>query len=114
MTIKERRKGDMPRMARFIEITISVLAAITSSVAVTAWTLSARLQDFENGIKSNETALVDLNARATQNRTSIQGIESINATQNSQIAVSDARYTDITRRLDSIENKVDRLVDRQR
>lgn len=104
----------MPRTARILEVVISVFASIITSAVIVSWQLSAKLSNYENGIKANGTDIIALDAKSVQNRASIQGIETVNATQAAQIAVTDARYTEISRRLDSLDAKVDRLVERGR
>lgn len=111
---RDRRRGDMPRRDRWLELVVSVGVSIVSSGLAMTWLLSAKLAKFETTLDQQQTALVDLNNRVASNKSSLQGIETVNATQMSQIAVSDARYTDILRRLDSLDLKVDRALDENR
>lgn len=108
---RDRRRGDMPRRDRWVELVVSVGVSILSSALVMTWLLSAKLAKFETTIEQTQKLLVDLDNRVAVNKSAIQGIETVNATQMSQIAVSDARYTDILRRLDSLDAKVDRALD---
>jgi hypothetical protein len=71
------------------------------------------LTEYAGGIKENGRTLQTHDVQIQQLRSAVQSAEAINNTQNSQIAVSDTRNTYVVDRLDSIEKKVDRVIERQ-
>ncbi len=108
-----RRATDMGIKNRLLEVALTGVLSIIASAFVTSWTLSAKLTNFENGIKGNTDSIGVVAQQAVQLRSSIAATEGVNANQSAQIAVADARYGDIVRRLDSIEGKVDSLAGRR-
>lgn len=98
---------------RLIEVGIASIVSILASAFVTSWTLSERLANFENGIKSNTEADLLLARSMDQNRASITAIEGVNSNQNSAIAVSDTRWLEVQRRLGTIEGQMTELLSRR-
>lgn len=97
----------MSRRNRLLEVALSVGASIFSTLVLVTWTLSAKLESFNQNITSNKAMIADQNSK-------LATAEATNASQTAQLAVAQSRYDDIVRRLDSIESKVDRIASRER
>lgn len=104
----------MPRTARLVEVAISVIASIATSAIVVTWKLSATLTGFEASIAEANRRMNAYELQVQSNRSAITASEVVNAKQEAAIAVSDAKYTEVIRRLDSMDSKLDKLTERTR
>lgn len=96
-----REDGARERRARLLEVSISVIASVLTSAVVVAWTISATLARMQSRIDEHSTALADQSLRLNQLRDS-------DTDQGQAIATVEAHYSDILRRLDSIDRKLER------
>ncbi len=86
---------------RWIELAIVTAAsAITSGIAVT-WSLSATLTEIKTKGDAQEKNIVVINS-------TIAAIQSTNNLHSTQIAVTDANYQNILRRLEEINQRLKR------
>jgi mannitol-specific phosphotransferase system IIBC component len=86
--------------SRWLEIALSVGLSITTSAVVVSWTLSAMLADFK----------ATLDAHAHQIAALEQGertLQSDNAAQATSIAVNASQFSEVIRRLDSIDRALE-------
>lgn len=98
---------------RLIEVGLACLVSMIASSFVSAWTLSARLANFESAIKTNADNLAIYSVNQQTNRTAIAAADSVNAQQNASIAVGDARWLEVQRRLGNIETQLVELTRRR-
>lgn len=85
---------------RLIEVFMVAAISIVTSAVTVAWSLSATLESFRNKLDVHDKAL-------DQDSRMIQSIVSTNAEQSTAISVSNAQFTEIQRRLDSIDRKLE-------
>lgn len=87
--------------ARWLEMTIvSSLSIITSAVVVT-WTVSATLAKFEAKLEAHDVRLSSVEQQERQ-------AQADNSAQAAQIAVQSSQWTEVIRRLDAIDKKLER------
>ncbi len=86
-------QGNGDRKGRLIEIAITILCSAIVSAATVAWTLSATLATFNEKIAVN-------NGRLT-------ALESRDLTQIAQLSAQTQANSEILRRLERIEDKID-------
>ena len=93
------RPIDSPR-ARWVEIAVSVAFSITTSAVVVAWTVSATLAKFETKLDGQDVRIgaVELSSRQVLDENSVQ---------TSRIAVQESQWTEVIRRLDAIDRKLE-------
>lgn len=87
--------------SRWLEIAISVGLSIATSATVVSWRISATLATFEAKTVEHDQGIEMLNARVAQ-------VKEENGAQNVQIAVANSQFSEVLRRLDTIERKIDR------
>ena len=87
--------------ARWIEIAVSVGLSIVTSAVVVAWTVSATLATFETKLESQVQEISYIKSQQ-------QIAQSERSAQNSQIQVQASQWTEVVRRLDSIDRKLER------
>lgn len=98
--MRDSEEARKDRRARFIEVLISVAASIFSSAVVVSWTLSASLTRLETRLNDHDREFVGV-------RSQIDGVTQRDITQGQQMAANEARYSDILRRLESIDRKLE-------
>jgi septal ring factor EnvC (AmiA/AmiB activator) len=81
------------KRARIVEVGLSMFAAIVTSALVNMWTLSAQLSKFQTKIEAHDDTLQSVSARLDVLQTNNSGLAA-------QVAVTEAHYADILRRLD--------------
>lgn len=94
-------KEEAARMGRLLELALGVLGSVVASVATISWYMSGSIADLKNTgatnsnkIEVHDRILLDYGSRiANQERAS---------------AVTQAQYSEIVRRLDKIDLKLDR------
>lgn len=91
---------DNPR-SRWIELGITLAASIITSALVMSWRMSASLAQFQDKLDSQEMRLERVESQAQQN-------SSANSTQNSEIAVQSSQWSEVIRRLDAIDRKLEK------
>lgn len=86
--------------SRLIEVIVVAGVSILTSAVTVSWSLSATIEGFRN-------SLADHSKRIDQNATEIKTIVGTNAEQNTALSVNSTQYTEIQRRLDSIDRKLE-------
>jgi mannitol-specific phosphotransferase system IIBC component len=87
--------------ARWAEIAISVGLSILTSAVVMAWTLSSKLAAFENTLEAQDKRIAKVERDDAE-----QAVD--HRDQESRIAVQETRWSEVVRRLDSIDRKLER------
>jgi uncharacterized coiled-coil protein SlyX len=95
------------KRARMLEVALTMGAAIITSALVNMWTLSAQLSEFQTKIQTHDESLRQVVAR-------IENMQLSTAALGSQVAVTEAHYSDILRRLDKQEQNQQLIIDNLR
>lgn len=101
MNQRPDRDAGADRRARLIEVGVSVLFSALASAGVASWSLSATMATYAAKFEETER-------RLAETKQQISAIELRQLAQERQIATSDAHYNDILRRLDSIDEKLEK------
>jgi septal ring factor EnvC (AmiA/AmiB activator) len=84
------------RRARWIEIAISIIASIVTSALVVSWSLSATLSQYGEKLSQHDRQYQNLDER-------VSAISAQTAAHGAQIAVTEAHFQDLVRRLEAFE-----------
>lgn len=95
------------RRSRWLELAISIIVAALSGsltcVATISWFLSGTLSRMQERSEVQGQQLQQLQA-------AVATIQTLDSAQGAQLAVGDAHYADLIRRMDSFDAKLDKLV----
>lgn len=94
-------KEEAARMGRLLELALGVIASVLTSAVTISWWMAGTLTELKNtgntnssAIQVHERILLDYGARISN--------------QERAAAVTQAQYSEIVRRLEKIDNKLDR------
>lgn len=99
MSEKETSVGATLR-SRWAELAITLAVSVITSALVMSWTLSAQLAEFKTTITVQGQRLDRIELTVAQNT-------SVNGSQTAQIAVQSTQWTEVIRRLDAIDRKLE-------
>ena len=100
--MNQAAEKERDRRARWLEVFISVAASVLTSAVVVSWTLSAVLATLQATQEEHERRLV-----SQQGQLNTLADRSVSTAE--KTARIDAQYSDILRRLESIDRKLERV-----
>lgn len=93
------------RRSRWLELAITIaVSAVTSAVAV-SWSLAGTLSKLQTRIEEHDRRIANAEI-------AVGTLQTLDSAQSSQIAVGDARYAELIRRVDQLDQKFDRVLTR--
>lgn len=91
------REANGGRRARILEIILSVMASAAGSALMIAWYLSATLATYREQLQRHTDEINAVHAEMTN-------LEARDSLQATQLAVADARFSEILRRLQALDS----------